>query len=369
MTSDFLIIGAGAIGCATALELAAAGARVTLVERGVVGGESSWAGAGLLFPLVPWDYRPEVVALAQAGRRLFAGWAAGLQAESGVDPEYLESGLIILPPYDREAALGWAAREGEALAEVNPRLVEPALDAGGPALWLPGVAQVRNPRLMAALRGALLARGARIVEQAGEVRLRITRGRLEAVEGLNGRRWQADTYIVSAGAWSGRLLEPLGVPVPVYPVRGQMLLFRLAPGQLTRLLIKAGRYVIPRRDGHVLVGSTLEEAGFDKTVTEAARDDLIAWAQSLVPALRGQVPVAQWAGLRPGSPDNVPLIDCHPTVANLWVHTGHFRYGVTMAPASARLLADRLLGRKPLLDPAPYAWPGSGPYADSVSRR
>lgn len=353
---DFIIIGAGAIGCATALELATAGARVTVLERGAVGGESSWAGAGLLFPLLPWDYRPEVARLAQTGRRLFPAWMARLAAGSGVDPEYLESGLLILPPYDRDAALAWAAREGEALAEVNPRLVEPAVEAAGSALWLPGVAQVRNPRLLAALRGSLAAAGVEIVEQVGEVRLQVAGNRVEAVAGDGGRRWQAGTYILSAGAWSGRLLEPLGAPAPVYPVRGQMVLFRIPPGRLNRMLLQAGRYVIPRRDGHVLVGSTLEEAGFDKSVTEAARNELMALAQTLVPALRGQAPVAQWAGLRPGSPDNVPLIDRHPTVANLWVHTGHFRYGVTMAPASARLLADLLLGRAPLLDPAPYAW-------------
>lgn len=356
LISDFIIIGAGAIGCATALELATAGARVTVLERGGVGGESSWAGAGLLFPLLPWDYRPEVARLAQTGRRLFPAWVARLAAGSGVDPEYLESGLLILPPYDRDAALAWAAREGEALAEVNPRLVEPAVEAAGSALWLPGVAQVRNPRLLAALRGSLAAAGVEIVEQVGEVRLQVAGTRVEAVAGDGGRRWQAGTYILSAGAWSGRLLEPLGVPAPVYPVRGQMVLFRIPPGRLNRMLLQAGRYVIPRRDGHVLVGSTLEEAGFDKSVTEAARNELMALAQTLVPALRGQAPVAQWAGLRPGSPDNVPLIDRHPTVTNLWVHTGHFRYGVTMAPASARLLADLLLGRAPLLDPEPYAW-------------
>jgi glycine oxidase len=352
---DFLIIGGGVIGCATAWELAAAGARVTLVERGALGGESSWAGAGLLFPLLPWDYRPEVAQLAQAGRRRFAAWAAELAAESGVDPEYLESGLLVLPPYDREAALAWAAAEREEAAEVSPRLVEPQLDARGVALWLPRVAQVRNPRLLAALRGALAARGVPIVENAGVMRWQVKAGRIEAVLTADGQRLEAERYVVAAGAWSASLLAPLGLALPVWPVRGQMLLFH-APGALRHMVLAGGRYLIPRRDGHLLVGSTLEEVGFDKAVTEAARSELLTLAQTLVPALRGRVPLRQWAGLRPGSPDNLPVIDRAPGFSNLWLHTGHFRYGVTMAPASARLFADLVLGREPLLDPAPYRY-------------
>lgn len=355
--TDFVIIGGGVIGCSTAFELARAGARVAVLDRGPLGGESSWAGAGLLFPLLPWDYRPEVAALAQAGRRLFSGWAGELAAESGVDPEFTESGLVVLPPYDRERALAWAAAERETLAEVSPRLVERGLSHPGPALLLPQVAQVRNPRLIAALRGALARRGVTIVENVGATRLLTGGGQVTGVAAGDGRTFRAERYVLAAGAWSAGLLSPLGLPLAVRPVRGEMLLYRATAGVLSRMVLKAGRYIVPRRDGHVLVGSTLEEAGFDKSVTEEARRSLEAFAQALVPALRGLKPVRQWAGLRPGSPDNVPVIDRHPCCANLWVHTGHFRYGVTMAPASARLLADLLLGRPPLLNPAPFRWP------------
>ena len=356
---DFLIIGGGVIGCATAWELARAGARVALVERGLLGGESSWAGAGLLFPLLPWDYRPEVARLAQLGRRLFADWAAELAAESGIDPEYTVSGLLVLPPYDREAALAWTAQEREEAAEVSARLVEPLLDYSGLALWLPQVAQVRNPRLIAALRGALLARGVQIVEDTGGIRWLRDGARILGVETAAGGRLEAASCVVAAGAWSAELAKSLGVDLPIRPVRGQMLLFH-APGALKRMLLTGGRYLVPRRDGHVLVGSTLEETGFDKAVTEVARRELMQLAQELVPALRGRVPLRHWSGLRPGSPDNLPIIGRAPGFSNLWLHTGHFRYGVTMAPASARLFADIVLDRPPLLDPEPYRLRESG---------
>lgn len=353
---DVLILGAGAIGCATALELARSGRQVTVLDRGPAGGESSWAGAGLLFPLLPWDYRPEVAGLAQAGRRLFGEWVAELSAASGVDPEYIESGLLVLPPYDRMRAFAWAAAEQETLAEVSPRLVEPAVARPGPALWLPQVAQVRNPRLIAALKGALAAAGVKLMENAGEVRWLTANDTIAGVVLADGRRIESDVVVVAAGAWSAELLTPLGPVPPIRPVKGQMLLYRLAPGAFSRIVLQEGVYVIPRRDGHVLVGSTLEETGFDKALTAEARADLARRAAAMVPLLAGLEPVRQWAGLRPGSPDNVPVMDRHPRYGNLWVNSGHFRYGVTMAPAAARFIADRILGRPPLLDPHAYAW-------------
>lgn len=359
MTPDFLIIGGGVIGCATALELAAAGARVTLLERGRLGSESSWAGAGLLYPLLPWDYRPEVTGLVAAGRARYPEWIARLRAESGVDPQYLESGLLVLPPYERERAIAWAAAEHESLAEVSPRLVEPALRHPGPALWLPQVAQVRNPRLLQALMGALARQGVTVHEGVEIHTVQAGAGRVAGVSDRAGRHYAAGQVIVAAGAWTAKVLEGLAPPLPITPVRGQMLLYRTEPGTLRRMVLAEGTYLIPREDGHILVGSTLEQVGFDRSVTEDARGLLQARAEAMLPALGAMEPVRQWAGLRPGSPDNLPVIGRHPEIANLWVSSGHFRYGVTMAPASARLLADLALGRECLLDPAPYAWPAA----------
>jgi glycine oxidase len=357
LTPDFLIVGGGVIGCATALELASAGARVTLLDRGRLGGESSWAGAGLLYPLLPWDYREEVTRLTSLGRALYPEWIARLRQLSGVDPQYRESGLLVLPPYDRDRALAWAAAHHDTVAEVSPRLVEPALAQAGKALWLPQVAQVRNPRLLRALREALLALGVTIREAVEVVELQRSARRLTAVGTRDGASLAAGQIIVAAGAWTPAVLGPVGAALPVRPVRGQILLYKAERPILRRMLLAEGTYLIPRDDGHILVGSTLEEVGFDKSVTQDAQQALQRRAETMLPQLAALEPVQHWAGLRPGSPDNVPVIARHPEVENLWVASGHFRYGVTMAPASARLLGDLLLGRPPVLAPAPWAWP------------
>ena len=141
-------------------------------------------------------------------------------------------------------------------------------------------------------------------------------------------------------AWPNCLLRP-----NIRPIRGQMLLFKLQPGALDTILYRKGLYLIPRRDGHVLVGSTLEDVGFDKSTDAATRQRLHAAAAELLPALADVQPVQHWAGLRPGSPDNIPIIDRHPDFDNVFVNAGHYRYGVTLAPASAELLVALMEGK------------------------
>ena len=142
----------------------------------------------------------------------------------------------------------------------------------------------------------------------------------------------------------------------ITPVRGQMLLFQAEPGLLPHILYQDGVYLIPRRDGHIVVGSTVESVGFDKSTTESARQHLYTRAIQLLPELGNLAIIQQWSGLRPGAPDNIPTVARHPDIDNLFINAGHFRYGVTMAPSSAKLLTDLLLHRTPDIDPLPYAW-------------
>jgi glycine oxidase len=165
----------------------------------------------------------------------------------------------------------------------------------------------------------------------------------------------ADSFVSCAGAWSGGLLAPLGLRPGISPVKGQMLLFRARPGLVRTIHLAADRYAIPRRDGRVLFGSTVEHTGFDKSTTEDARKELHAIAVARYPALADFEVERQWAGLRPGSPSGIPYIGPHPALANLFVNAGHFRNGIVLGPASARLAADLVLGRGPDVDPAPYA--------------
>lgn len=362
LKQETIIIGGGVIGLLSAYQLAGAGQHVVLLESGETGSEASWAGGGIVSPLYPWRYSPAVTALAHWSQDFYPGFGDSLYEQTGVDPEVHETGLYWLDLHDEEEALAWAERQGRPLQRVTVERVRAAVPALGKgfskAVFMPGVANVRNPRLLRALREAL-ARMAnvRIVEHCAVTGFMREDGRVLGVQTAQGEI-RAERVVVAAGAWSGELLATLGLALPVKPMKGQMILFKCAEDFLPSMVLAKRRYAIPRRDGHVLVGSTLEDVGFDKTPTEDALDSLRATAVELLPALADAEVVRHWAGLRPGSPDGVPYIGEVPGFEGLWLNCGHFRNGLVLAPASCRLLADLMLGRTPTLDPAPYAVAG-----------
>ena len=351
-----VIVGAGVSGLSTALNLLGRGHAVTLLERGAVGAESSWAGGGILSPLLPWEYGEAVSALALRSMAGYADWVAGIEATSGRDAEFWRCGMLALEVADPEQALAWCVAHGMAAQRGAPQTVAlPSKGSNQNPVWLPGIAQVRNPRLVAALRAAVLKLGGTIPEHCPVTGVLTQGGRVTAVQ-TAADTFRADTVVLATGAWSGLGLGGLAAAPQIRPIRGQMLLFKLQAGALETILYRNGLYLIPRRDGHILVGSTLEDAGFDKSTDAATRLRLHAEAAELLPALATVQPVQHWAGLRPGSPGNIPIIDRHPDFDNVFVNTGHYRYGVTLAPASAELLVDMMEGRAPALDPAPYRW-------------
>ncbi len=343
MNPSVLIVGSGVSGLSVAVAMLEQGLSVMLLDRGEVGGESSWAGGGIVSPLLPWNYPEPLTQLALRSMTAYPAWIADIEAHSGLEAEYWRCGMEVVGAGDADAASAWCRTHGM------------ALHARDHALWLPEIAQVRNPRLVAALCTAVLKLGGLIRTQCAVEAVRAESGRLTAVTTSQGV-FEADRFVIASGAWSGIALPGMdGVP-NVRPIRGQMLLFKLAPGVLDRILFRNGLYLIPRRDGHLLVGSTLEDAGFDKSTDAETRRRLHADATELLPMLEGLEPIRHWAGLRPGSPGNLPVIDRHPDFANVFVNTGHYRYGVTLAPASAELLLDLMNGTPPVLDPAPYRW-------------
>jgi glycine oxidase len=354
-----IIIGAGAIGLLTALNLAPHVASITLLDRSEAGRESSWAGGGIVSPLYPWRYSAAVTALAHWSQDFYPQLGNDLFSRTGIDPEVHVTGLYWLDLDDEADALTWAQRLQRPLSAVNINSVYqkvPVLGAGyGRAVYMADVANVRNPRLVKSLKAALRALPNVEIREHCAVSGFIRDG--ERIVGVHTEQGdlRADQVVLTAGAWSGDLLRTLGIDLPVEPVKGQMILFKCADDFLPSMVLAKGRYAIPRRDGHILVGSTLEHEGFDKTPTASALESLKASAIELLPALVDAEVVGHWAGLRPGSPDGVPFIGPVAGQDGLWLNCGHYRNGLVLAPASCRLFADLLLGREPIIDPAPYA--------------
>lgn len=260
---------------------------------------------------------------------------------------------------DNSSAEAWCARHSVTLQRVRSHEIAPALACDEDALWLPEIWQVRNPRLLQALITSAKQSGAIIIENAEVRDWKVEHGRVQSVTTSHSDEYSAACYIVTAGAWSRQLLREYGSKLEIWPVRGQILLFKLPPGMLSTIVLREPEdfYLIPRRDGHILAGSTVEEAGFNKETTHQAREALLAKARALLPALTEEMLVGHWAGLRPGSLGNIPVIDRHPDIENLYLNSGHYRYGVTMAPGSALILSNMILDQPQPLDITPYRWP------------
>ncbi|WP_455218202.1 glycine oxidase ThiO [Kaarinaea lacus] len=359
--SDYVIVGGGIIGLLTARVLSETGASITVLERNHMGQESSWAGGGILSPLYPWKYPSPVNALAEWSQSKYQELVQQLQESTGIDAEWIQSGLLILDTDQKDAAMAWVKETGVNASLVTAheiRNIEPAVEPdsqGG--IWLPYVAQVRNPLFVKALIEDLKFRGVRLAIDSEVTHLLTKRGHIEGVR-TEYSEIMTRNVVIASGAWTARLLKELGQDLPIVPVRGQMILYRAEPGQLKRIILNEGHYAIPRQDGRILVGSTMEDVGFDKNVTDEAREELKAKAREMVPLLAEARIEKHWSGLRPGTPTGVPFIGPHPKMGGLYINAGHFRNGVVMAPASAQLMADIVLERKTVVDPEPYSLDG-----------
>ena len=360
--NKIIIIGAGIIGMLSARLLVKAGVSVTIIEQGYAGKESSWAGGGIISPLYPWRYSEPVTSLAQWGQSHYPALLEEIKQNSGIDPEYIQSGLLYLDIEDElPQAIAWEKKynysfepfSGKALKGIEPGLDYSSFEADKQGWFSETIAQVRNPRLVRALREDLLKLGVTI-EQQTQAHSFIKQGeRLQGVLTDKGA-FYADQVVLAGGAWSARLLEQSLKTPKIAPVKGQMIVFKAKPGVVSRIVLSKGRYVIPRQDGRVVLGSTLEFNDFDKSTSVEVLEELKQESYRIIPALRDYPVEKQWAGLRPGSIDGVPYIGEHPQLKNLYVNAGHFRNGVVIGLASCQLLVNQLLGQKSIVDPAPY---------------
>jgi glycine oxidase len=347
-SADCIVVGGGLVGMLSARLLAQEGLSVILLEQGDLCRESSWAGGGIISPLVPWEYPDAVTELVRWSQSRYQQLAADLLDETGINPQWTQSGLL-LADYTPHAAIdAWREKfpcQLDVLDSVQVRDAEPSINsATGTSLLLPDVAQIRNPRLGRALGRSLPALGVRVYEQTQVTGIDIHAGSVRGVATASGD-FTGERVVLAGGAWTSQLLEKHIPAAGVEPVLGQMIMFEASPGLLTHIIVHDGYYLIPRRDGLVLAGSTLEHTGFRKHITADAKNMLSGRALALVPKLADCPVVGHWSGLRPGSKNGIPLIGAAPGNNGLFINAGHFRNGVGMAPASARLLVDTMLGR------------------------
>ena len=329
-TSRIAVVGGGLIGLFTAVYLREAGHAVDLFDSRDLVAEASWAGGGIISPLRPWHEPESVWTLARRGMYLVEHWSKRLLA-AGIDVEYQRSGMRV---YDEVDIIQAWCREQAVECSV----------ASESSVFLPWVSQVRTNRYGRAVVRYAQSLGVRLFPWT-PVRT-LTPRKDSTTLSFDGAVRSFDAAVVTAGAWSSSVMDSAGLTLDVRPVRGQMLqLGASRHSDLDTIRQPRGAYAIPRRDGSVIVGSPLEHAGYDRLPTSDGMRQLLDAVDAIVPDASERPVLAQWAGLRPWAARPEPIIGQHPVSPSLWLNTGHFRNGVTLAAASAEHLEAVMAGR------------------------
>ena len=366
-----IVIGGGIIGCSVAWRLAAEGVVTTVLERGRVGQEASWAAAGMIAPQAEADGPGPFFDFCMKARDAFETIVDRLVRDSGVDPEYDRAGIlyVALDEAEREQLerrAKWQRAAGapvEELTGAEARRVEPMLSPETVyAIHMPTNRRADNRKLTQAYAAAARKAGAEFVEGARVEALAIRGGRatgdvqasgvVEAIGVVmdDGSTREADIVINAAGSWAGEVRGLEADRVKLHPVRGQIVCFEMAPGTIGPALFSLRGYLVPRRDGRLLAGSTMEEAGYNKVVTLAGLEKIARGAVAIAPAL-GAAPFRQaWAGLRPATRDLLPVLGFSPSVRNVLWAAGHFRSGILLSAITGEIIADLVKGRRPAIE-------------------
>jgi glycine oxidase len=362
-----IVVGAGLVGMATALELDARGLPVTLLEKAVPGAEASTAAAGILGPQLEHATDGPTLDLTLEGARATRALVARLRADVDADVDWVDAAAVKLAFSPEEVAelegrAAWQRARGLRIDVVTGDEARRRDASLGPhalaAAFLPDDQALDPRRYGAALQAAVKKRAGIEVRSGVPVRdLLVVDGACSGVALEDGSELLGAHVVVCGGAWSTQVpgvAAALGVASDfVRPVRGQMIELRGPPGTITRVVYGPGGYLVPRRDGRVVCGSTMEEAGFDKSVTVAGAQGILERARRFVPAVGDFALVSTWAGLRPAPHDGLPLLGPTKT-RGLWLSTGHFRNGVLLAAVSASALAALLVGDRPPVDVARF---------------
>jgi glycine oxidase len=351
--SDVLIIGGGVIGMCIARELKKRGVeKVTLLERGKLGAEASSAAAGMLTVQADATEHDEFFDLCHQARGLYENFAAEIKDESGIDIELETSGTLSVAFGEADSArlekiFAWQNAAGYAVEKLSAAEVlklEPAISPairGG--LYFPRDAQVENRLLVKALGASLRHYGVEIRENTAAESLSRENGKITGAE-TDTESFAAPVVVLATGAWTSLIKFESGssLSFEVFPVRGQMLSY--LPGQklLKRVVMSADGYLVPRLDGRILAGATVENAGFEKIVTTEGIHFLLQTAEEIMPGLKSLVVSEEWAGLRPCSADSLPILGKHFGAEGLFVATAHYRNGILLAPLTGKLVAEEI---------------------------
>ena len=354
-----IVMGGGIIGCSVAWRLAAEGVVTTVLERGRVGREASWAAAGMIAPQAEAEGPGPFFDFCMKARDTFDGIVDRLVREGGVDPEYDRAGIlyVALDTDERvqlERRARWQRSVGAPLEELSgaeARRVEPMLSPEAVyAIHMPTNRRTDNRKLTQAYAAAARKAGAEFVEGA-RVEALATRGeRAVGVLMDDGSTLEADVVVNAAGAWAGEIRGLEADRVKLHPVRGQIVCFEVAPETIGPALFSLRGYVVPRRDGRLLAGSTMEEAGYNKSVTLAGLDKIARGAAAIVPTLGAAAFREAWAGLRPATRDLMPVLGFSPSVSNVLWAAGHFRSGILLSAITGEIIADLVQGRRPAVE-------------------
>ena len=325
MAVKAVIIGGGVVGCVTAIKLKESGYDVTIVDKSVVGEESSAAGAGIIFPLMPWNYESRVFDLCSGALTFYKNLSIKLIKAGFEDPEFIESGMICIDPLDKNEIMQWGKKN-------NFRINEYSFN-NRPSYELPKVAQINPKKLMKSLKQYILMLGIELMENVNMLKIKKKSNYLHGWPTKNNELIRGDFFVTTVGAWSSEIND--GYKNKIYPIRGQIIRYPKSEIKLDNILYSKNFYLLQRKCGSILAGSTIENVGFDKTITPKAANELIKKAINLVPELCNLKPCKQWAGLRPGVKGNIPFIEQDNNYKNVYINSGHYRYGLTMAPKSA----------------------------------
>lgn len=369
---DLLICGGGVIGLSIAYQCAKLGWAVCVLDRGRFGRGASWSGAGILPAGATIEALDPLEQLRSLSHRLHRQWASELLALTGIDNEFRETGGLYLgrTPAERATLIAnemWWEEHGIAFERWNysdtlnqlPSLAHRLpLSESSDIWWVPNDCRVRNPYHIDALVEANRRLGVELIEDCEIVSFEVAmnksaNGRIIAFD-RHGEALFADRICVASGAWSRQLLNQFGIETGIMPVRGQMVLYKLDAPWFSCVINEGHRYMVPRDDGHLLVGSCEEEVGFDASTSDSMIEELREWACSVLPDLRYATVKRSWAGLRPGSFDSYPYLGSVPGQEGVYIASGHFRHGLHWSTGTAVLMQQLMAGERTEMDLEPF---------------